>query len=222
MLLALRWGAALAIAAAMVQPAAAACPLRSDECAGVVKDVAQLGEGALDRLRGGERVLEIRTVASEGPAPITQIAGALVVAAPPELAWAVITDFESWPGFVPHLAKVNLTPLDTRSLLLRQDTCVWGFGFSATTQRSIDADQRILWDQLAPHADNDVAAMSGFWQVLDLGGGRTLLRFQSRVALAANLPDALESWLIESGAPDALEAFAAEIERRQRAVSERA
>jgi ribosome-associated toxin RatA of RatAB toxin-antitoxin module len=220
---ALRWVAALAVAAAAASGFAgriAACPLSRDECAGVVRDVAQLGIGQLDRLRRGERELEIRSIEAATPARITQIAGALIVAAPPEVAWAVITDFRSWPRFVPHLARIELVPLGdaSSSVLLRQDTSVWGVGFSATTHRSVDPDQRILWDQLAPNAHNDVDALSGFWQVLDLGDGRSLLRFQSRVALAASLPDALESWLIERGAPDALEAFAAEIERRQRAV----
>jgi hypothetical protein len=125
----------------------------------------------------------------------------------------VITDFRSWPSFVPHLKRVALSPVGdpSGSVLLRQDTRVWGFGFSATTPRSLDADQHIVWDRLAAGADNDVESLSGFWQVLDLGDGRSLLRFQSRIALAA-----LESWLIERGAPDALNAFAAEIERRQR------
>jgi ribosome-associated toxin RatA of RatAB toxin-antitoxin module len=218
----LRRGAALGVAAAAVLAhPITACPLSRDECAGIVRDVSQLG-GELDRLRRGERVLEVRTIEGEGPARITQIAGALIVSAPPAAVWAVITDFRSWPRFVPHLAQVDLAPAgdSSASVLLREETRVWGFGFSATTRRWIDRDQRILWDQLAPSAHNDVDAMSGFWQVLDLGEGRSLLRFQSRVALAARLPGAMESWLVERGAPDALEAFAAEIERRQRAAAD--
>lgn len=217
-IVALRWVAAIVLAAVtLFADRVVACPLSRDECAGVVRDVARLGSGQLDRLRRGERVLEISSSGAVTAARITQISGALVVAAPPAVAWAVITDFRSWPRFVPHLAQVELVPAgdSESSLLLRQDTRVWGFGFSATTHRWVDAGQRILWDQLAPGAHNDVDALSGFWQVLDLGDGRSLLRFQSRVALAASLPDALESWLIERSAPDALEAFVAEIERRQ-------
>jgi Polyketide cyclase / dehydrase and lipid transport len=217
---ALRWGAAIAVAAALhTADQSRACPLSGEECVGIVRNVSQLDGGELDRLRRGERVLEIRKIDAAAPARTTEVAGALIVAAPPSVAWAVITDFRSWPRFVPHLEQVELAaPGDAGSpLLLRQDTRVWGFGFSATTRRWIDADQRILWDELAPDTDSDVDAMSGFWQVLDLGDGRSLLRFQSRVALSANLPGPVESWLIERGAPDALEAFAAEIERRERA-----
>jgi hypothetical protein len=215
----LRWGAALVIASALAAHRTVACPLSGEECAGVVRDVSQLDGGELDRLRNGEHVLEIRKVEAAAPERTTQVTGALVVAAPPSVAWAVITDFRSWPRFVPHLEQVELAAEDQAGspLLLRQDTRVWGFGFSATTRRWVDSDQRILWDQLAPGADSDVDALSGFWQVLDLGDGRSLLRFQSRVALSANLPGPLEAWLVERGAPDALEAFAAEIERRQHA-----
>src|SRR5258705_2770584 len=120
---ALRWAAALAIggATAFAQPSAA-CPLSSDECAGVVRDLSQLGESELDRLRRGERVLEIREIDAGTPARILQVAGARVVAAPPAIAWAVITDFRSWPRFVPHLAQVELAPPvgASASLRLRQ------------------------------------------------------------------------------------------------------
>src|SRR5262249_42021838 len=124
-----------------------------------------------------------------------------------------------WPRFVPHLAQIDLAPVADPSspVMLRQDTRVWGFGFTATTQRWLDSDQHILWDRLAPGAHSDRQALSGFLQGRDLGDGRSLLRFQSRVALGSSMPRSLESWLVQRGAPDALEAFAAEIERRQHA-----
>jgi uncharacterized membrane protein len=196
--------------------ATAACPLASSECLGVLRDVSQLG-AHLDRLSRGERILSVQDVVAADGEPTTQVAGSAVVAAPPDAVWSVLTDFGSWPGFVPNLESVDVAS-DASSpgaVLLRQHTRVWGLGFSATTRRVLDAERRILWDQLVPGAGGDVRTMSGFWQVLDLGDGRSLLRFQSRIALAARLPGMVESWLIERGAPGALAAFAAEIERRQ-------
>src|SRR2546426_2276840 len=91
LLVALRWGAVLAFAGGIgLAHRGEACPLTSDECAGIVRDVSQLGGGELDHLLRGERVLEVRNI--DGPTRITQVAGALVVSAPPAAAWAVITD----------------------------------------------------------------------------------------------------------------------------------
>jgi ribosome-associated toxin RatA of RatAB toxin-antitoxin module len=210
---------ALWLTALLFAHTAAGCPLAWYECKGVVSDPAQLGAD-LARLERGERVIESHEVACAGCERATQISGSLVVMAPPDAVWAVLTDFASWPRFVPNLADVSVAREagEHPAIVLRQHTRVFGFGFSATTRRQLDAERRIVWDQLVPGADSDVAALSGFWQVLDLGGGRSLLRFQSRVALAGSLPHALESWLIERGAPDALEAFGAEIERRQHAA----
>src|SRR4029434_3460190 len=96
-------------------PRVAACPLSEDECAGVVRDLAQLPGDQLERLRRGERVLEVRDLVGEGSAHLKEISGALVVAAPPAVAWNVITDFRSWPQFIPHLAKVTLGPITHRA-----------------------------------------------------------------------------------------------------------
>ena len=200
----------------LAQRAGAACPLESSECLGVLRDAAQLG-AQLDRLRSGERILSVQDVVTAGGQRATQVSGSLVVAAPPDAVWAVITDFRSWPGFVPNLESVEVASdgdaIDT--VVLRQHTRVFGLDYSVATRRVLDADWHVLWDQLVPGAGGDFSALSGFWQVLDLGDGRSLLRFQSRVALAASLPCMVESWLVERGAPTALEAFAAEIARRQ-------
>jgi Polyketide cyclase / dehydrase and lipid transport len=123
---ALRWGAVLALAAsAALAHRVVACPLSRDECAGVVSELSQLRGDQLARLRQGERVLEVRDVEQDGARRI-QVEGALVVAAPPALAWSVVTDFRSWPAFIPHLARVELRPLGPGSspVLLHQDTRV--------------------------------------------------------------------------------------------------
>ncbi len=196
--------------------AGATCPLEASECHGVLRDASQVGDH-LDELRRGERVVSVEDVVAADGQRATQVVGSLIVAAPPEAVWAVITDFRSWPGFVPNLEAVDVSSagdaIDT--VLLRQQTRVFGMGFSVTTRRVLDAQQHILWDQLVPGQGGEVQALSGFWQVLDLGDGRSLLRFQSRVALASRLPCMVESWLVERGAPDALEAFGAEIARRR-------
>jgi ribosome-associated toxin RatA of RatAB toxin-antitoxin module len=145
------------------------------------------------------------------------ISGAVLLDAPPAAVWSVLSDFDSWPRFVPHLEHVALERADSgRRISLFQRTRLFGMAFEYTTHRQLDPERGLMWVSLDRSRPHDVTDLAGLWRVIPVdGGSRTLLCFQSYVQTSPLVPAFVERSLIEKSVPRSLHAFADEIASRE-------
>lgn len=204
--------------AAALSDAATGAPPSCIACAGEgpARLRAVLGAEAWDRLRAGEVIVEVvRKEESEGGAR-GSVRAAIAIDAPPERVWRVLTDFESWPDFLPDVTSVAVERQDDRRVRLRQEASVLWSTVAYTTLRRLEpARGRITW-KLDPSRPHDIESVSGSCQLVPLEERRvTLMEYRSRMDVGRALPDFVEGWLVERSLPAELRAVRAEVERHR-------
>lgn len=134
---------------------------------------------------------------------------------PPAQVWAVLTDFEHWPDFMP---LINETRIDRRAgmkLWVEQSYRVMLVPLAHTTIYELyPTDGRLSWqlDEAAPH---DIAASRGEWSLVAVEGGReTLVRYDSRISAGRAVPEFIERMLRERSLEQLIASLRGEVVRR--------
>jgi ribosome-associated toxin RatA of RatAB toxin-antitoxin module len=144
--------------------------------------------------------------------------GSAEVDAPAAVIWSVLTDFESWAGFMPGLAQVQVEESSADRIAIHHLTETMGLTISFTTLARVDAERMRLELALDPNAVNDLRVMEASWQLTELSNGRVRVEFRSELESGRPVPRLLERRVIASTVSETVAALAAEVERR-RAVS---
>jgi ribosome-associated toxin RatA of RatAB toxin-antitoxin module len=136
---------------------------------------------------------------ASGPSPVAGQGGASLVPRGPREVWAVLTDFEHWPEFMP---LVNETHVERREggnrLWVAQRYSVLWYPMRHTTVYELDPDDgRLSW-HLDPDEPHDIASSEGSWQLVAIEDGRaTVVRYQSHISAGRAVPAFLERRLRE-------------------------
>jgi len=140
---------------------------------------------------------------------------ASVVPRPPSEVWAVLTDFERWPQFMPLLRETRVERREGETLWVAQKFSVWLYPMRHTTVYDLHpGDGRLGWhlDTSAPH---DIAASEGHWELVSVdGGSATLVRYEARMRAGRALPAFLERMLRERSLGQMLDGLRGEVLRR--------
>ena len=135
----------------------------------------------------------------------------IVIDAPPESVYAVITDFESYPSFVPN--QVGAT-------ILEQSTNTWRVEFELSVAKRLryvlelagTPDEAIRWQLVS---GDMMKEMAGGWRLDALPDGKTHAHYDIDVALKGFVPRSISRALIERTLPANMAAFKREVERRR-------
>jgi coenzyme Q-binding protein COQ10 len=134
---------------------------------------------------------------------------------PPAQVWAVLTDFERWPDFMPLVEKTRVARRDGPRLWVAQKFSVMFVSMGHTTIYDLaTGDGRLSWrlDDAEPH---DIAASQGAWQLVPIADGReTLVRYVARMRAGRGVPGFVEDWLRERSLEKLLTSLRAEVLRR--------
>jgi len=150
--------------------------------------------------------------ASDSPAHAT---ATTLVKRPPREVWAVLTDFERWPRFMPLLDETKVERREGAQMWVAQKFSVWLYPMRHTTVYSLDAnDGRMAWrlDMESPH---DIAASEGHWELIAVdGGASTLVRYEAVMNAGRAVPEFLERMLRERSLGQMLAGLRGEVLRR--------
>jgi ribosome-associated toxin RatA of RatAB toxin-antitoxin module len=135
------------------------------------------------------------------------------VSAPAEIAWQVLTDFASWPRFMPSIVHLGVRELGGSEVALRHETETLGYQVAFTARTRVDREALRLDLRLDESEPTDLAEMDATWRVVALDGGGSRIEFRSAVRSGA-VPAFLERRMLKKSVETTLEAVAAEIERR--------
>lgn len=130
--------------------------------------------------------------------------------APPAAVYAVITDFERYPSFVPN--QVGATILSTG-----ENT--WQVEFELSVAKRLHyvldlvgtPDETVRWSLVR---GDMMKEMAGGWRLEALPDGRTRAHYDIDVALKGFVPRSISRALIERTLPANMDAFKKEVERR--------
>jgi ribosome-associated toxin RatA of RatAB toxin-antitoxin module len=140
---------------------------------------------------------------------------AVELSAPVELVWQVLTDFASWPRFMPGLRRVRVRDLGRERVAIDHETEKMGFDVRFTAITRVNRERLRLDLALDESQRHDLAAMRASWQVTRLPKGRVRVDFRSDVDSGQPVPGFLERRMIRRSAAETVAALAHEIERRK-------
>jgi ribosome-associated toxin RatA of RatAB toxin-antitoxin module len=138
-----------------------------------------------------------------------------LVARPPSEVWAVLTDFERWPQFMPLINHTQVEKRDGAKLWVQQKFSVWFYPMRHTTVYTLEPDEgRVAW-QLDPDAPHDLAASEGHWELTPVDGGQaTLITYDAKIKAGRAVPDWLERKLRERSLNQMLDGLRGEVLKR--------
>ncbi len=141
---------------------------------------------------------------------------AVLIEQPPARVWAVLTDFESWPGFMPHVTKTEITRRDGERMWVRQDFKVMLVGMRHTTVYDLEPKSGQLAWNLDLEQEHDIAASAGHWELVPIDEGRrTLVRYEAAMDSGRGMPAFVEDLLLKRSLADLVESLRAEVTRRE-------
>jgi ribosome-associated toxin RatA of RatAB toxin-antitoxin module len=154
----------------------------------------------------------------------TRSAEALIMHSP-DCVWSVLTDFESWPGFMPHIKRTEITRRDAGQMWVRQSFRIAVVSMRHTTIYNLDPRQGELHWRLDTESPADIAATQGRWQLVPIDeGSHTLLRYRAAMNPGRRVPGFVEKMLVNRSLRDLIGSLSEEVARREelRAAGERA
>ena len=133
----------------------------------------------------------------------------------PERVWRVLTDFEEWPRFMPHITRTRITRRDGPRTWVHQRYRVVLLGLEHTTVYRLDPRfGRLSWslDRTQKH---DIRFSEGRWQLIPAsGGGETLIRYAAAMDAGRRIPKTVEDMLKRRSLSNLLSNLRSEVERR--------
>ncbi len=134
---------------------------------------------------------------------------------PPAQVWAVLTDFEQWPEFMPLIDATRVERHAGPKLRVEQNYHVLFVSLAHTTIYDLDPrDGRLSWrlDEEAPH---DIRASRGEWRLVPLASGReTLVRYDATMRAGRAVPEFVERMLRGRSLEQLLTSLRTEVLRR--------
>jgi hypothetical protein len=140
---------------------------------------------------------------------------ASLIAYPPDEVWEVLTDFESWPGFMPHLTASAVTQREGRRQWVQQSFRILMTPMRHTTIYELDPVRGKLSWELDLEKDHDIAGSHGSWELAPADGGRsTLVRYVSQLDSGRRVPAFVERMLFERSIDELFASLRRELARR--------
>ncbi len=138
-----------------------------------------------------------------------------IIAHPSERVWSVLTDFRSWPTFLPNVKETLVRRAEGNRVWISQHLKVAFVNVRYGAIWTLDPVQGIGSFQLDEQVPHDIAASEGTWQLLPIdGGARTLVVYSSKVQTGKPLPGFIESLLLKRSLPNAVRSLRDEVGRR--------
>ena len=114
----------------------------------------------------------------------------------PERVWSVLTDFETWPGFMPHITATEITRRSGDRQWVRQNYSIMFRNMQHTTIYNLDPAQGRLEWELDLTQKRDIRSSRGNWEIYSRNAGRsTLVRYSASVDTGRSVPGFVEKML---------------------------
>lgn len=151
-----------------------------------------------------------------------RVVAEIVIQAPLETVWDVLTDYEALPSYVPNLEKCEVLSRQQGRVRLRQIGCSQSLLWRIAAQAELEIDEvkksALRREVRFRSVKGDFERFEGSWvlesDVSSSARVTTFLRYEIRVKVVGDLPSQIVSYVIKAGLPANIRAIAAMAERR--------
>lgn len=134
----------------------------------------------------------------------------IVINAPVEKIWKVITDYERYPDFLSEVKKIRTSNRKGNEIDVQYEAEVVKT-IKYTLHFKEHPPNKLTWSFIEGEFMKD---NRGGWTLEDLGGGQTRATYTIDVAVGSLVPKSVVNALVETQLPKVLEAFKKQSERR--------
>ncbi len=169
----------------------------------------------LEQLRDGQiLVVEEERDGGEGSAKGRTRASALV-GRPPDAVWSTLTDFESWPGFMPLIDATEIARREGDQVWVRQRFSVMFVDLRHTSIYTLAPRAGEIRWALDKDEPADIASSEGTWRLLPVDGGTaTLVLYRASMSSGRAVPGFVQDMLMRRSLRALLGNLRTEVERR--------
>jgi uncharacterized protein YndB with AHSA1/START domain len=173
----------------------------------------EIGPAEDARLERGETLVQVHVDEAEDAAAV---AAAIDIRAAPEVVWAVMTDCERAPRFVPDLVSCRVLERDPAGAWdVREHMIDWAW-FMPTIRNVFRSDyepnRRLRFKRIA----GDLMRSEGEWRLEPRDGGKaTRLHYMALIAPSSLVPPSMALSSVRSDVPKVLEALRRECTKPQ-------
>lgn len=133
----------------------------------------------------------------------------IVINAPVEKIWKVITDYERYPDFLSEVKKIRTSNRKGNEIDVQYEAEVVKT-IKYTLHFKEQPPNKLTWSFIEGEFMKD---NRGGWTLEDLGGGQTRATYTIDVAVGSLVPKSVVNALVETQLPKVLEAFKKQSER---------
>jgi hypothetical protein len=153
-----------------------------------------------------EQLLEKRMVLlpSDGLPP-GQVEALVLFSRPPEKVWELLLQRERQKEFRPELTSISVIERDADGMIEEQHLKIAFLDVGYRLRDRVDLATRTLTWEIDPRFESTLQHVSGYWELHDLAGGRTLARFGTKVSVSPAVPGFLQSRITRKNVPEGLE-----------------
>lgn len=133
----------------------------------------------------------------------------IVINAPIEKIFGVITDYEKYPEFLPEVKKIRLSNRKDNTVDVQYEAEIVKT-IKYTLRLKEEKPNKVSWSFIDGEFMKD---NKGGWVLEDLGGGKVKATYNIEVTVGMLVPKTIITALVDTQLPKTLEAFKARAER---------
>jgi len=137
--------------------------------------------------------------------PEGQIEALVLFSQPPEKVWELLIQRERQQEFRPELTSMSVIERDANGLVEEQHLKIAFLSVGYRLRDRFDAATRTFTWELDPTFESTLQHVSGYWELHELAGGRTLARFGTKVSVSPAVPGFLQNGITRKNVPQTLE-----------------
>jgi hypothetical protein len=137
--------------------------------------------------------------------PKGQIEALVLFSQPPEKVWELLLQRERQKEYRPELVSLTVVERGADELVEEQHLKIAFLDVGYRLRNRFDGAQRTFTWELDPSFESTLPHVSGYWELHELAGGRTLARFGTKVSVSPAVPGFLQNAITRKNVPESLE-----------------
>jgi hypothetical protein len=137
--------------------------------------------------------------------PEGQVEALVLFSQPPDKVWELLLLRERQNEYRPELTSLNVIERRADECVEEQHLKIAFLSIGYRLRDRFDPATRTLTWELDPSFESTLQHVSGYWELYEFAGGRTLARFGTKVSVSPAVPGFLQNGITRKNVPEALE-----------------
>jgi ribosome-associated toxin RatA of RatAB toxin-antitoxin module len=163
-----------------------------------------LTTGELARVEKGSVVVKTDTYPTADGARGARVKAYCVINTLPDVAWAVLLNYDQFDEFMPRLQKIEVLEKTEGTMKVTETVRIPLGVITYTIDLSFTPEQRTVTWALDKSRKHDLAETFGGWELLPYSQGKTMLRYTTTLDSGFFIPKFLDELLLRNNLSDAL------------------